>query len=245
MPLDNAPQHRVEKGQVIVDVPMMKEKLKAVLERAGYRVNRIDKNRVEAFEGGPAYDERCTRYADLLTNHQLTKAHYGCGDIFFGKEWANIDCQDLASRPGQTYFRADLTAFHPFPSDVFQFAYAEDFLEHLTQADSLIFLSEAYRCLKPGGVLRLSFPGLKQVLAKHFRESHYHGASLGKAEAFTPYGHHHFYCEESLEITARHIGFSHVAFADYGESNHAELRGLEVRADQKQLNIHVEMTKPE
>ena len=106
-----------------------------------------------------------------------------------------------------------------------------------------IFLAEVHRCLRVGGVLRLSFPGLRGVLKKHYRSGGYEGAALGREEAFTPYGHEHFYCEESLELVAKHLGFADVAFVKYGESKHAELGNLEHRAGQQGLNIYAELTK--
>jgi len=80
--------------------------------------------------------------------------------------------------------RCELVGEHPFPSNHFRFGFAEDFLEHLDQAESLIFLSEACRCLQSTGVLRLSFPGLSGVLSRHYRSSDFQGSHTGIVEAF-------------------------------------------------------------
>jgi predicted SAM-dependent methyltransferase len=164
--------------------------------------------------------------------------------------WFNVDGFDV-TYPGGTIepalarkiFRVDLTQPHPFESNYFQFGYAEDFLEHLSQADSLIFLSECFRTFAPGGVLRLSFPGLPGVLRRHYRSSDFQGASQGREEAYLRWLHQHFYCKESLDLVARHIGFRECAVVSFRESRHPELRDMDTRADQQDLNLIVELTK--
>ncbi|MEE9543602.1 MAG: methyltransferase domain-containing protein [Thermodesulfobacteriota bacterium] len=207
----------------------------------GFNISRTDKGRMKAEEA--LYTRRYKLYSKRLHDLGIDKAHYGCGKYLFGAGWVNIDmfeCND----PEKVYMPANLVYKHPFPSETFNFAFAEDFLEHLDQSASLIFLSEAFRTLRPGGVIRLSFPGLRGVLRRHYRSGDYDGASVGEREAYTMWGHRHFYCEESLSIVAQHIGFSDVEFVEYGESIFEELSGLDTREDQKDLNIYVELKKP-
>lgn len=171
------------------------------------------------------------------------KIHYGCGRKIL-KGWFNVDI----AHPGdaeiaKNRYRVDLTKKHPFPDNYFKFGFAEDFLEHLDQADSLIFLSECYRTFAKGGVLRLSFPGLQGVLKKHYRSSDYEGASKGKQEAYTMWEHKHFYCFESLELVIKHIGFREIKIVEFGKSDYEELRNLDTRVDQIGLNLIVEITK--
>jgi len=66
------------------------------------------------------------------------------------------------------YRALDLTSRQPFNDGSFKYGFCEDFLEHLTQAESITFLSECFRVLKPGGILRMSFPGLEGVLKTHY-----------------------------------------------------------------------------
>ena len=221
----------------------VKNMLKSLMRNVGYDVYRIDRHRVVRIAAGPDYLSLLEDYATKLLKFGLTKAHYACGPLLYGNGWINIDHQEACFDSTESYIRADLTTKHPFPSNHFSFSFAEDFLEHLTQEESLIFLCEAFRCLKSGGVLRLSFPGLKGVLQRHYLRSDYEGAAQGREEAFTLWDHKHFYCEESLALVARHIGFSDVTFVKYGESMHEELRKLDSRADQQDLNIYAELTK--
>lgn len=178
------------------------------------------------------------------------KIHYGCGKNII-KDWLNVDGFDPASYPDGTIdaeiakqiYPVDLTSRHPFADNSFKFGFSEDFLEHLDQSESLIFLSECYRTFAKGGVLRLSFPDLRNVLRRHYRSSDYEGANIGRNEAYTMWSHKHFYCFESLELVSKHIGFREIAAALFGESEHPVLRGLETRRDQICLNLIVEITK--
>jgi predicted SAM-dependent methyltransferase len=190
----------------------------------------------------------CEEYAKKLQDLKIDKAHYGSGSPpsgrVFGDGWVNIDLGGAAfADPTTAYVPVDLASKHPFPSGYFRFSFAEDFLEHLDQSQSMIFLSEAFRTLRQRGVLRLSFPGLRGVLRRHYRSSDYEGASVGQEEAYTMWGHKHFYCEESLLIVARHLGFSNVEYVEYGKSKYKDLADLDSRLDQRDLNIYAELTK--
>ena len=180
------------------------------------------------------------------------RIHYACGrNILTG--WLNVDGFDKSfpngtadsavARLATHIVQMDLAEKHPFPSNSFRFGYSEDFLEHLAQEQSIVFLTECFRTFAEGGILRLSFPGLRGVLRRHFRGTDYQSAAVGVQEAYTAWNHEHFYCEESIRIVAEHIGFSKVRFCQMGVSEHAELRNLETRPSQRDLNVIVELTK--
>lgn len=186
------------------------------------------------------------RLQSLITD----RIHYGCGKNIL-KEWLNVDGFDSQSYPDGTIdaeiakwiYPMHLSSKHAFPDNYFKFGFSEDFLEHLDQAESLIFLSECYRTFTKGGILRLSFPDLKNVLKRHYRSGDYEGASKGREEAYTMWGHKHFYCFESLELVSRHIGFRDIKMVEFGKSDYEELKNLETRQDQIELNLTVEITK--
>lgn len=176
------------------------------------------------------------------------KVHYGCGDRVLDG-WVNVDAFDESYPNGvvdlerrRRIVHADLTAEHPFPDGAFAWGYSEDFLEHLTQAESIIFLCEAFRTFKPGGVLRLSFPGLPGVLRRHLRSSDFAGGTTCRHEAYTTWRHEHFYSFESLTTVVRHIGFAGIRRCEYGRSEHPVLV-QESRGDQADLNLVVELTR--
>ncbi len=141
------------------------------------------------------------------------RIHYACGrNVLSG--WLNVDGIDASYPHGSVepekasqIFRTDLTEPHPFGSGVFRFGYAEDLLEHFDQAESIIFLAEAFRTLRDGGVLRLSFPGLKGALREHLKSSDFQGGHYMRHVAYKIWWHRHFYCEEELELVGKAIGF--------------------------------------
>jgi predicted SAM-dependent methyltransferase len=176
------------------------------------------------------------------------RVHYACGQRVLDG-WLNVDGFDESYPNGYVPLdlkgricHADLTAHHPFPDEAFQWGYSEDFLEHLTQAESLLFLSEVYRTFKRGGIVRLSFPGLPGVLRRHYRSRGHAGAAACVEEAYSRWHHAHFYTFDSLELVGYHLGFSQVRRCEYGHSRHP-LLCQESRPQQADLNIVVELTK--
>ena len=135
--------------------------VKLGLRRLGYDVSRIAARR-NAKDGNSDYEQILSNYSAILTKKVIRNVNYGSGHALLKKEgWLNVDRLRPLPTMEEPYLKANLAERHPFPSGCFQHAFAEDFLEHLTQDESLVFLSEAFRTLHEKGVLRLSFRGLK------------------------------------------------------------------------------------
>ena len=93
----------------------------------------------------------------------------GCGYPRPGLPWLNID-QLHSSLPNpksqerinlakeRNYIDCDLSKGIPFNDDEVDGIFASHFIEHLTPQESILFLKECHRVLKPGGVLRVSVP---------------------------------------------------------------------------------------
>jgi predicted SAM-dependent methyltransferase len=210
--------------------------VKKALALAGYELRRLPRAQTQA----PRPDTSA-RVAGALASG-LDKAHYGSAGRMFAGGWLNMDLRQAL--PGETtYLQLDLTGAHPFPNGFFRFGFAEDFLEHLDQEQSLRFLVEACRTLKKGGVLRLSFPGLEGVLKKHYAPPTWPSAHIASAEAYSMWGHKHFYSLEELRTAASHVGFSRTDAVRFGVSRYAELCDLDHREDQQELNTYVELVK--
>lgn len=211
----------------------LKQLISRILFSLGYEIRRV-----YLLSGDYIEQMKNTDLSAGLTEKNI---HYGCGAIL-KTGWINAD---MNPKRDENYSSVSFNAAgpHPFPSNSFEYGYAEDFLEHLPQGDSLIFLYEAFRVLKEGGVLRLSFPGLEQVLAKHYPDGNFDTVYRAKIEAYTQLGHFHFYSREELQTVSKFIGFSKVDFAEYGQSDHQQLCDLETRIHQKDLNTIVELTK--
>lgn len=178
------------------------------------------------------------------------KIHYACGKVIIDG-WLNVDNFDPFSYPdgridggiAKKIYKMDLKQKHPFKDNHFIFGFAEDFLEHLDQAESLIFLSECFRTFKMDGVLRLSFPELGNVLKRHFTIPSYKGAEKGRIEAYQTWNHKHFYSFENLKLVSRHIGFREIKRVRFGESEFNELKNIDTRDDQQDFNLIVEIIR--
>lgn len=58
---------------------------------------------------------------------------------------------------------------HPLPAEdgAFDWAYSEHLIEHITQAQAVVWLKDVRRVLKPGGLLRLTTPDLERYAAAY------------------------------------------------------------------------------
>lgn len=152
------------------------------------------------------------------------RLHLGSGpQILPG--WVNVD---NVAYPGVDRV-LDLSLGLPF-RDV-KFIFAEHFIEHLPFDAALQLLRECRRVLRDDGVLRLSTPSLDWVWATHYRRDMTREEQVQACffanRAFRGWGHQFLYNEETLTAVLREAGFSNVKRYAYGESDLAELRGLE------------------
>jgi len=176
------------------------------------------------------------------------KVHYGCGARFL-EDWLNIDNAESFSVPKSkytsrpNYVKVNLEKDHPFTDNLFKFGFAEDFLEHLDQIESIIFLSECYRTFQDGGVFRLSFPGLEGVLKRHYGVDGKCDTKGLKNVAYTMWQHKYFFSKEELILVTKYVGFKKIQFVEYGKSAYQELCNLDSRSGQIGFNIYAELTK--
>jgi len=152
------------------------------------------------------------------------KLHLGCGPLALSG-WINIDNQPY---PGVDRV-LDVTAGLPF-EDV-QFIFAEHFIEHLPFDAATSLMRECRRALRDDGVLRLSTPNLDWVWASHYKKVMTQEeavlACFAINRAFRGWGHQFLYNETTLRSLLLDAGFANVVRRDYGQSEHAELHGLE------------------
>lgn len=173
----------------------------------------------------------------------IDKVQYGSG-LRLIENWLNVDLNNQNNFIQDPYTLGyNLTKPHPFKDETFIFGFSEDFIEHLYQPDQLLFLTEAFRTFKKGGILRLSFPGLEGVLNRHYINNDINTALLAKADAYTNWGHLHFFSFEELSLVCKHIGFSKIEKVQFGQSKYPELNNRETRIEQAELNTIVEITK--
>ncbi len=87
-----------------------------------------------------------------------TKLHLCCG-ARNEPGWINMDRDPPAD------IRHDVRVGLPYEDESFTHIYSEHAIEHFTKAEGLQLLRECRRVLKPGGVLRLSTPDLRYLVA--------------------------------------------------------------------------------
>lgn len=182
--------------------------------------------------------------------YKKNQAHYlqvgGGHHAKTGKEWLNGDI--IA---GEIHLNA--TKNLPFPAESIDVVFTEQFIEHLNQKQAIQFLSEAYRVLKPGGIIRQSTPDLEKLIAlyldqnetvnfedaveRHIR-SHHKNTPYAKAtgcqfinDMFNLWGHQFIYDKSTLQNITKNAGFVKIEWFSFGESEHDDLKNLERHAD--------------
>jgi predicted SAM-dependent methyltransferase len=150
--------------------------------------------------------------------------------------WINVD---LLGDPEGVAIRFDGAQPWPLPDGCAEAVNSEHFLEHLAPEDAPRYFAQAFRVLRPGGVIRTSTPDLEglaavyatrdeEALATH-REHGY--TARDHADLVNNYvyswGHRHIYDFASLEALLRDAGFADIERAAFGQSNHAILRGID------------------
>ena len=95
-----------------------------------------------------------------------TKLNLGCGARFLDDEsWANADLMPKWRR----VHRVNLNRPLPYRDCSFEFIYSSHVLDHFPLARAQRIVQEAHRCLKPGGVLRISVPDLAYCAQRYIQ----------------------------------------------------------------------------
>ena len=82
--------------------------------------------------------------------------HIGCGPHCLSG-WLNTDINRVLSN----VYYLDATRKFPFENETFDFVFSEHLIEHLGFQGAKNMLCEAFRILKPGGVLRIATPDIQ------------------------------------------------------------------------------------
>ncbi len=166
------------------------------------------------------------------------KLHLGSGTVKLDG-WLNIDLETP-----EADIHLDITKGLPFADGAAKLVYHEHVMEHITLDQGRFCLRDWYRVLEPGGVLRVATPDLEYVVEKYKSADWREQAWLKLPEyAFISspaeminismrwWGHQFLYDGAELERRMREAGFTEITRCRYGESEHADLRGLDTRPD--------------
>lgn len=160
----------------------------------------------------------------------------------------------------------DLTRPLPLPDRSFAYVFGEHLIEHLPERQVEPLLRELHRILRPGGVLRLTTPDLRKLLALYADENpvidrasyaRFLDAETGKRHTTAAqvlndqlrlWGHRFIYDEEDLAARLEAAGFADVVRREPGESEHEALRGVERHGSAEWVNraeaMCLEATRP-
>ena len=140
--------------------------------------------------------------------------------------------------------------------------YADNMIEHVPLAGGRVFFAEAYRCLRPGGRIRLVTPDVRTHVDMYLKgdAADVHGPLADEYRALgvviehpidllrTPigeFGHHvgYVYDFETLDAELQRAGFQPAVRHVLQESDDPMLRGLEERPTHGSLQMVVEATR--
>jgi Methyltransferase domain len=164
-----------------------------------------------------------------------------------------IEIGGLTRRPGWVVTNVnaltrnfmDATTRWPIEDAAASYVYADNVIEHITLGAARTMLAEAARCLRPGGVIRLVTPDLRQHVqmyldgrssldseaGRHYRQMGLtveHPVDLVRVP-IASFGHHtgYLYDFETLQSELARAGFHDVTRCPLGSSEHAELDGID------------------
>lgn len=170
------------------------------------------------------------------------KLHIGCGRNY-KQSWINIDNSSKAKKD----LHLDLRKGIPFPDNSIDFIFNEHFIEHLSYEDGFAFLKEAFRIIRPKGVIRTAFPDLDTLIDGYIKDSwrEMEWVKLINAQWY-PSGcfmlnqcirekgaHQYMYNVSELKRRLKEAGFrdNNIYECKVHQSNYSELKDVEKRAD--------------
>lgn len=203
--------------------------------------------------------------AEYLAAAQSPRLHLGAGPSVL-PGWLNTDLEPAH----HAILPLDAREPLPFPDSSLERVFAEHLIEHLEYTDGTSLLHEAFRVLRPGGIIRLATPDLRQLARLVLEEldevqsayvgkinSHFAADPSSQHPAFTvnssfyQHGHRFLYTPDVLQDSLVKAGFTNITITIPLVSDTADLRGLEIHGrllGNEQLNTYecmvLEGTKP-
>lgn len=176
--------------------------------------------------------------------NNFQKLHLACGSVHFSS-WLNVDLDSPTAD-----LQLDLAKPLPFEDASITHIFSEHFIEHISRPDAVSFLGECRRVLKDNGVIRLSTPNLRFLIATYIAETTKEWGELWEPdspcslmnEAMRSWGHQHVYDSHDLVSVLLEAGFSSISFQEYRKSQDKVLCNLETRPFHFELIIEARKT---
>jgi len=203
---------------------------------------------------------------DYLEKNNTPKLQVGAGqNVLAG--WFNTDYF-----PRQNVSFIDVTKPFPVPSNSFDFIFSEHHIEHISYKNAVLMLREAFRILKPSGVIRITTPHLKNSISNYLNDDSENGKISGNStefiysgfynainyipvddyfkahlvnDMFLNYEHKFIYDFESLKRILSHAGFTNIIDCSQKDSIHTEFHNIETHVSEfdKYTTLSVEAEK--
>lgn len=192
------------------------------------------------------------RLKQLAHSGRPLKLHFGCHARIL-KGWINLDLAYPATARKKTYLFPDPVAARgdkkdffaidfaegpmPLPDNSVEVIFHEDFLEHLSQRDTMLFLAETWRVLKKEGVHRISTPDLACSMKRHSR--FFEGYQGVFVYEWDKHAHLNVLTRQYLKELATLVGYREVVFTGKNQSHSPlvppEFRPLDDREESEQI----------
>lgn len=172
----------------------------------------------------------------------------GCG-LNKTKNFLNLDFYNktlIFNKKMDPEVQHDLRYPLPFSNNRFDGIFSEHTLEHLYPDEAFNLLIEIHRCLKSGGILRVSLPNSERLFREYFDNSFDKSDFRTKGESVNriyAWGHRSHYDAEFLIYLLEVIGFKEVKETNFFEGKDKNL--FVEQSHRKQHSFYIEGTKLE
>lgn len=208
--------------------------------------DRFPEERFILTNGVYVHEPLCTRelFEEYRQNHESLKLEIGAGSG--RKGWFATSLEGGIDQDGNTIAKMDGTKPFCLDSNLFEYIYCEHMIEHITYECAEWMLSECFRVLKPGGIIRIVTPSLGFILGivsgdPSYIEEAYKEWSI---RAFAPgargitnafflnnfvrnWGHTFIYDRETMRLSLKLAGFEQIEECNFNHSNYKPLNGIE------------------
>lgn len=148
--------------------------------------------------------------------------------------WINVD----QARGPEVQVVWDVSQGLPFADNSCAAIFSEHLIEHVHKDEAALLLSECYRMLQVGGVLRISTPDAEKFLRSYAGDraflahpdfSYEIDAPVDRVNHMMREGGFHLwsYDEELLTIMMKRAGFTRIVRQPFGISTHARMNGID------------------
>lgn len=174
------------------------------------------------------------------------RINVGCGPGRL-EGWVNVD---IVEGEWDDVLYMDVLKPWPLPDGSAEAISSEHFIEHITREQGAIYLREAARVLRPGGVIRTSTPSLRGTIDAYIQRdpeilAKYREGVRGWCDAenhadmfnnhFYEWGHRHIYDLQTLTAMLEEAGFGSIEVVEFGQSRHPVLRGIDIHDEGEEL----------